>query len=218
MKNRSMRLIGLTVVLIGVLLPILSIYALNTLPIITGNNTPRLLLALRSETDKKLALIQNSKVDMFDEDGCGPKNFPSSISHFFSEEKPAKTKDPILDYFKTDKKDIPCELDTSPTLYLFDPAKKSFTELTINEANKLNYDTTPIDKIRGKVSAQKESYNLNYSKSIQFKIERNQVTSYSKILGQEVTTTNQLPNPSFESQEQFSNYSSSVFETLGFVK
>jgi hypothetical protein len=218
MKNQSWRLIGLTIVLFALLLPLLSIVALNSLPLLTGNTTPKLLLAKRSESDKKLALIQNSKVELFDEEGCGDKQFPSTITRFFAEEKTIAPTDPILDYFKTPKKETNCQYETVPTLYIFDPSKKTFTEVTIDEANKLNFDTTPIDKIRGKVSAQKQSYSINYSKTSQYKIEKNQVTSYSKILGQEVTNINSLPTPGFESQQQFESYNSSVLETLGFIK
>ena len=218
MKNRNLRLIGLVIVVFALLLPLLSILLINTIPLITGKTTPRLLLSLRSNDDKQLALVQDSKVQFFDEQGCGDKQYPDKVTRFFIGEVEPKPQDPILDYFNTKKEETSCKQTTIPTLYLFDPSKKIFKELTIDEANKLEFDTTSIDKYRGKVSTKKESYTITYSKDIQYKIEPNQVTSISKIFGQPVSMTNSLPTPGFESEEQYYNYNPSIFEPLGFVK
>jgi hypothetical protein len=218
MKNRSLRLVGLTIAIFAALLPLITISALNLLPIITGNQTPRLLLSKRTSSDKAIALIQNSKLELFDEKGCGPKTFPSTVPLFFIEEKETTPQDPILDYFKPESKITDCKYDNIPSLYIFDPTKNIFTPITLEEASKMTYDTASIDKLRGKVSVNKEFFDIKHSKSTQYKIEQVQVTSFSTILGQEVTKTNIMPMPELDSEQQFNDYNQFVLEPLGFIK
>jgi hypothetical protein len=218
MKNRSLRLIGLTIAIFATLLPLLALLALNILPIVTGANTPKLLLSKRTANDKALALVQNSKIELYDEKDCGPKAFPTGVPLFFIEEKESTPQDPILDYFKIDQKNKVCQFQNLPELYLYDPAQKYLKLVTLDEANKYNYDTLAIDKLRGKVSVNKEFFNINYSKSTQYQISQAEVTSYSKILGQEVSRSNSMPIPNLESQQQLIDYNQFVLEPLGFVK
>jgi hypothetical protein len=218
MKNRSLRIIGLTIAIFAALLPLIAISALNILPIVTGANTPKLLLSKRTANDKALALVQNSKVELYDEKGCGPKAFPTGVPLFFIEEKESTPQDPILDYFKPEQKPQSCQFETLPELYLYDPAQKYLKLITLEEANKYNYDSTSIDKLRGKVSVNKEFFNINYSKSTQYQIAQAEVVSFSKVLGQEVSRSNSMPIPKLESEQQFSDYNQFVLEPLGFVK
>jgi hypothetical protein len=216
MNKRSLRILGLILMIFTTLLPVIVVLAFTNLSTITGQASEYLIIAKRSILDKKIPYINTNKLTQYNQVGCGEPQFPTNKTRFYMEEKVIPTQDPILDFFEDTLQSKSCYFNASPSYYLLDPSTSILQPLTLEQVQSYTIDTSIIESIKGKPSLNKPTYQFN-TKNNNYTVYSNKIEVINNTLGLAKQQTYNLSSPE-ENTNPIFQFNLTNLEVLGTKK
>jgi hypothetical protein len=216
MNKRSLRILGLIIMICVTVLPLVVVIALNNIFLLQGQPQQQLIIAKRSIMDKKIPNINNQKLEEYNQVGCGQPQFPAGKTRFYIEEKVIPNQDPVLDFFEDALQSKSCYFTSTPTYYILNQQSKDLKQITLEQAQQLTIDSTIVDYIRGKPSLNKQNYQFKTKNSI-YSIFSNKIEITNTNLGIEKSNTYSLQSDTDNATPIF-NFNLTNLEVLGQLK
>lgn len=219
MNNRQIRILGLSSVIMGLLIPLLVILTIVAIPYIITFRSNQIVVAKRSFLDKRVPFVTDYRLVEYDQIGCGDNQAPDDLKRFFTEESNLKAQTNKLMDLANPKSDSICQFSSLPSYYLVDLLSKTATAMQAETIN-FRIDKTNIDPIRSKVSFLQTSYGIKTPK-VNLTLTSQSITgNYSNMINLNLKRTvsvelSPTEDPNQESYLDLNNPSN--FEVLGFV-
>jgi hypothetical protein len=218
MNNRQKRMLGLSSVIMGLIVPLIIILSIITVPYIISFKANKIVIAKRAFLDKKLPFVIDNKLVEFDQIGCGDSQVPENLKRFFIEDLSLKTQAGKLLDLVNPQTNNACQFSSIPSYYIIDFNAKTSTLVPLN--NKISIDISGIDSIRSKFSFLQPQYIIKNSKVnltiTSDKLTANYASLFNYSLKREVIFTQELTQDLNQDQYQDINNPTNI-EVLGFV-
>ena len=214
MNKSRLRIFGVILTVLITALPMLLFftYDISSKKFIT--NSQKLLISKRSLLDKKIPLVIQSKLQEFNQTGCGDPQFPENESRFFVEEKIKPKKDPIIDFFEQSLQNKKCYFSSIPEYYILDRNKNYPIKVILESTKDFNINTSIVSKIKGQVSLSKGQYTINGINNV-YTVTPTTITVENQILYLSNTRIyNFTPNTTVEDESTL-DFNQNMIEVLG---
>jgi hypothetical protein len=219
MNNRQIRMLGLSSVIMGLLIPLLIILTIVAVPFVITFKASQIVIAKRSFLDKRIPFVTDYRLVEYDQIGCGDNQAPDDLKRYFTEESNLKAQtNKLLDLANPKSNNI-CQFSSLPNYFLVDLLTKQATPIQ-PDTIKFRIDKTNIDSIRSKVSFLQSSYNIKTNK-VNLSITPDSISAtYSNMINlnlKRTVLTNQDPAQDPNQDKYLDLNNPSNFEVLGFV-